>query len=191
VTLNCDEIFGSFSPDSCSSLAPLPSSCPASTCVSNSTRAGEETVTCCPIPYTVHSITGECVISCPFEVFNSAKQDRTLMISYFIVSWISILCSMIAILPQLLDPFYRSLPQSIPMILLINYSGHLITANWGMYLNGWEGVCEYDDDFEVTNEHYLNSGVCVSIATFQVFFVYSYMIWSFWFSVRIVFHIAQ
>jgi hypothetical protein len=79
----------------------------------------------------------------------------------------------------------------MPMILLINYSGHLLTTNWGVYLGGWEGVCEYDDDFNITNEYFLNSGVCVAIATFQVFFVYSYIIWSFWFSVRILIHIAQ
>jgi hypothetical protein len=139
----------------------------------------------------VHSITGECVVSCPFDTSATAKERRSLIYTYYIVSWISILFSVVAVLPQLLDPFYRSLPQSIPMILLINYSGHLITANWGMYLDGWRGVCEYDDDFEVTNEYYLNSGVCVAETTLQVFFYYSYMIWSFWFSVRILIHVSQ
>ena len=154
-------------------VSSLPSSfsspIPVITCLENPNTHIE----CCPDPYTLSSITEECVISCPPTFY---KEQEGLLIANYVFFFFSFGVLILAFIPYIFLPELRVFPKyalAMSMLYMLCFS---ICLNWSLFVGVEFYVCGSERESGSFYD-FVESSRCTIQQAFWTFFTFSSFFW--------------
>ena len=148
-----------------SSIPPIP----VTTCLE---KPGTS-VTCCPKPFTLSSIDGECSTSCPPQFYNG---QEGLLIANYVFFFFSLVVLILSFIPYLFIPHLRVFPKyalAISMFYMLCFS---INLNWGLFVGVELYVCGSERESGSFTD-FLESSRCTIQQAFWSFCTFSSFYW--------------